>query len=113
MEINPNVTRIDIERQGDQTLVLEYESGWMPGNPPARFYKVADPFSKSLKWLKELGWDMVEWKIGARAWKFGMSPVRTGPQIKLKRKQVFSSQEWYRKMGVDLTLNLAFYLSGA
>ena len=112
MELNSSVTRIDIEQQGDSILVLEFKDGWKPGNPPDNVYRINDePFSEALIFLIRLsGWTVVEWTIGARAWKDGIKPVRTGSQIRRKREQVRKSADWYRKQGVDLTLNLAFYM---
>jgi len=113
MVLNSDATRIDIEAQGDQTLVLEYDSGWTAGSPPARIYKTSESFSESLHWLIDLdnmSWDVIEWGIGARAFKFGVSPVRTGKGIRQKRKSIDSNLKWYMDKGVNTALNLAFYL---
>lgn len=111
MNINSLVTRVDVEQQqSGKCLVLIWNQGWKAGNPPATVFKTDEDYQDLIDHLKAEGFEVLEWGIGARAWLGEIVPVRTGPMIRQKRKQINNHASWWRERGVDLTLNLAFYL---
>ena len=111
MNYSPQATRVDIEKQPDEScLVLVWHKNWKAGSPPYRYFKTDAGYENLIEELKTDGWEVLEWTIGGRAWKDEIRPIRTSAQIRNKRKSINNHEAWYRKQGVDLTLNLAFYL---
>jgi hypothetical protein len=106
------VTRIDLLKNPDNVVVMKWLDGWKAGDKPDTVYQTTEYFDEMLDWLRARGWDVVEWGIGARAWKGGRKPVRPGWAIKKKRAEVNQNREWYAEQGLDnlSSLNLAFYL---
>jgi len=107
------ITRVDMTRLEDgQTLVLKYQKDWKVGKPPVKSYKTDVPIEEMIEWFEDQFWDVLDWGIGARAFKYERRPVRTKRGIKRKRKEVRRDRKWYNDKGVNNThaLNLAFYL---
>jgi len=111
--MEPEITRVDVERRRDGgCLVLVWGKNWLPGQRPHEVFVTSEQM-EDLKqnYLRE-EWEVVDWKIGFRAWKYGRRPIRTGAQIAKKRRAVNNSISWYAEQGIDNlnSLNLAFYL---
>lgn len=65
---------------------------------------------KALTWLREHGWDVITWDVGARAWKGERRPVRTAAEILRMRRQFNKYGAGAMQNVTAAGLNLVFYL---
>ena len=82
------ITRIDFLLGDGKWTVAKYPYGWKAGTPALSRETKGDKFNidKSLAWLADKGWTVVQWPGGARTWWGGMKPIRSREEILAMRR---------------------------
>lgn len=89
----PEITRIDFAILSKTIVVNKYAAGWEDrlGVAESKSHKKDEfKYEEALDWLRAHGWVVRQWPTGARAWKYGLKPVRSRGQILKLRSQMSS-----------------------
>jgi len=93
------ITRIDVLLDGDGYIVKKYPRGWMAQTRPIETKRLSlEQGEIAAQWMREHGWNVIDWEGNYRGFKGKMYPVHDANQIRSLRSR-------YPRT----TYNLAFY----
>lgn len=85
-----SVTRIDFATVDGQLVWRGWRAGWVPGEHPAfaKPVEAGKTLDQALANLRAAGWTVFQWPGGARAFRCGPRPVRTGEHLRRFRERM-------------------------
>jgi len=87
----PKITRVDMKEYSRGVLVSQFEDGWTARTSAIEIHRnTTISLSEMVTWFKDHGWQVHQWKGGARAWLGPVLPVRSMWQIISLRQELHS-----------------------
>lgn len=103
------ITRIELQQYPTYVSVAKYDPHWRPGYPAkSRTINKEKSFDEMVAWLKEHGWDVIEFKDlraghrRARAWLGPRYPIRCRADILRLRQEMANGRRPFLGQDVDL-----------
>lgn len=101
------ICRIDFVTLDDGMVWRGWRAGWYPGDHCQVAKTLEKPLDEAIANLERQGWTVHRWHGGARAWRFGARPVRTGEWLRRARERLAKNppagvQVWAHDLLYDL-----------